>query len=63
MKALTQRATNFENDPGSLPPPSFKVTDRNKLREIGLEIKNIYIKHGSRWQDNLGLAVAVSTNS
>lgn len=59
MNALRARATGFENDPARLPPPSFNIRDRNKLKEIGQEIKSIYIKDGSKWQDHLGLAIAV----
>lgn len=60
MKALTSRATGYENNPGNLPPPSFNIRDRNKLNELGLEIKKIYIPNGKKWQDLLGYAIAVS---
>lgn len=60
MKALTSRATRYENNPGGLPPPSFNIRDQKKLNEVGLEIKKIYIPTGKKWQDLLGYAIAVS---
>lgn len=60
MNALKERATGYESNPSGLPPPSFNMQNQNKLKEVGLEIKSIYIPNGSRWQDHLGLAIAVS---
>lgn len=60
MNALTSRAIGYENNPGGLPPPSFNIRDKNKLREVGLEVKKIYIPDGKKWQDLLGYAIAVS---
>lgn len=63
MNSLKQRAEGYETDPAKLVPPSFNIQNRNQMKEIGLQIKNIYIKDGSHWQDHLGLTIAVSTCS
>lgn len=60
MNALKSRATGYDNSPASLPPPSFNIQDKNKLKEIGEQIKNIYLKNGTSFKDNLGYAIAVS---
>lgn len=60
MNALRSRAAGYDSSPGKLPPPSFNIQDRNKLIEVGQQIKKIYIPDGSKWQNHLGLAIAVS---
>lgn len=60
MTDLKARAVGYETDPARLTPPSFNIQDRNKLKIIGDEIKKIYITDGSKWQDHLGLTIAVS---
>lgn len=62
MTSLQERAVGYETSSYKLVPPSFNIVDRNKLTEVGLEIKKIYLENGTHWQDYPGLTIAVSFN-
>lgn len=57
---MAKRGASYDANVKKLVPKSMNIVDNAKKQEIGEKIRSIYLSSNQKFEDNLGLTIAVS---